>query len=118
MTFIEFEKYVTKYAIELEFHEVYGFVDYWCATNEGEKKMHFQKQKTFDIRRRMKQWQRNLKKWNKVAVSVMPNYYDKNYEYKLEKEKGLNEVMKYHKHLIAHGWKKLYASGGTNWKKP
>lgn len=120
MTEQDFETAVRDYAIQIDFKEnlIQEFLGHWCAVSEGGRKMHWQKQETFDIRRRMQQWQRNFEKWNKVAVNVMPNYYDKNYEYKLEKEKGINEVMKYHKHLIAHGWKKLHGPGGTSWVKP
>lgn len=42
------------------------FLDYWT---EGKIKMRFEKQKTFDIKRRLATWKKNDKKFNKdVAV--------------------------------------------------
>lgn len=43
-----------------------GFVNYWCdgESNPKCRKMRFEKQKTFDIKRRLATWARNDKKFN------------------------------------------------------
>lgn len=41
------------------------FVDYWTEHGENDRKMRFEKEKSFDISRRFKTWQRNSKKFNK-----------------------------------------------------
>ena len=109
----EFEEAVNNYSKDMEFTEVENFVEYWCAKNEGGRKMHWQKQKTFDIKRRMKQWQRNSKTWN-TKSNGMPNTYNPIYEKNLQ----MDDVMRYHRHLISLGWEKLHGPGGTTWKKP
>ncbi len=37
------------------------FINYWC---EGEKKMRYQKQSTFEIKLRLLRWAKNQKKWD------------------------------------------------------
>jgi hypothetical protein len=38
------------------------FYDYWTETNEGGRKMRFEMQKVFDMKRRLKTWDNNNKK--------------------------------------------------------
>ena len=46
--------------------------------------------------------------------TTMPNYYDARYERTL----NMTQARDYHKHLMALGWKKISAPGGTNWQAP
>ena len=46
--------------------------------------------------------------------TTMPNYYDARYERSL----NMTQARDYHKHLLALGWKKISAPGGTNWQAP
>lgn len=39
------------------------FVDYWTEQNPSKTKMRFEMEKTFDIKRRLKRWVDNSKKW-------------------------------------------------------
>lgn len=43
------------------------FVEYWCdgENNPRARKMRFEKQKTFDIKRRLTTWAKNEKEWSK-----------------------------------------------------
>ena len=41
------------------------FVDYWCESNLNGKKLRFEKEKTFDIKRRLKTFWRNSVNWEK-----------------------------------------------------
>jgi len=48
-----------------------------------------------------------------------PNYYDSNFEKQLEKDAGINAVMKYHKHIRSLGWVLLNKNmGPPRWFKP
>ena len=40
------------------------FVAYWTETNKTGKKMKFEMEKTFDIKRRLIRWEKNEKKWD------------------------------------------------------
>lgn len=48
-----------------------------------------------------------------------PNYYDKDYEKQLEKDSGMDAVIKYHKHLKSIGWILMNKNmGPPRWFKP
>lgn len=57
----EFTKKVEGYNAEIKLPdiEIEKFLNYWLQ--DGGQKLHFEKQKTFDIKRRMKTWQLNIK---------------------------------------------------------
>ena len=40
------------------------FVDYWTEKNISGKKMKFEMQKTFDIKRRLARWVKKSEQWN------------------------------------------------------
>ena len=48
----------------------------------------------------------------------LPQYYDADFEKRLEKDAGSQAVMKYHQHLIGLGWVKLTNMCGQRWVKP
>jgi hypothetical protein len=54
-------------AIQINFDDLDNFIDYWTEKSPLGKKMRWQKQKTFDVKRRMLRWQRN--NFNKPKVS-------------------------------------------------
>lgn len=45
--------------------EVDRFIDYWCEYSINGRKMRFEKEKVFDIKRRFATWKRNAEKWEK-----------------------------------------------------
>jgi hypothetical protein len=49
-----------------------AFIDFFTATNDGGKKQHWQKQKTFSIKQRWATWLRNTKKWEKPVYKKVP----------------------------------------------
>lgn len=48
------------------------FFDYWTEHNENGKKMRFEKEKTFDISRRLARWSKNNSSNNKPSGSSLP----------------------------------------------
>lgn len=48
------------------------FVSYWTETSLNGKKMRFQGQKYFDIKRRFSTWKKNSKNWDKNDFSNQP----------------------------------------------
>ena len=44
-----------------------AFNDYWTESNTGGNKMRFEKQKTFDTKRRLKRWIDNQKEWKPIT---------------------------------------------------
>lgn len=60
-------------------------------------------------------------KFNVLWASLnrkFPDYYSEDYEKQLERDSGLNVVMKYQRHLISKGWIKWHGMGGTTWSRP
>jgi predicted transcriptional regulator len=56
-----------KIAKEISFSDLDNFIDYWTEKTPRGKKMRWQKQSTFDVKRRMQRWARN--NYNKPIVS-------------------------------------------------
>ena len=54
-------------AEEIKFTDLDAFIDYWTEKSPLGKKMRWQKQKTFDVKRRMQRWAKN--NFNKPKVS-------------------------------------------------
>lgn len=48
------------------------FFDYWTEHNENGKKMRFEKEKTFEISRRLARWSKNNSRNNKPSTSNLP----------------------------------------------
>lgn len=48
------------------------FFDYWTEHNENGKKMRFEKEKTFEISRRLARWSKNNSSNNKPSISNLP----------------------------------------------
>ena len=48
------------------------FFDYWTEHNENGKKMRFEKEKTFEISRRLARWSKNNRSNNKSSISNLP----------------------------------------------
>ena len=46
------------------------FVSYWTETSLNGKKMRFEGQKYFDIKRRFATWKKNAKNWDKTDISA------------------------------------------------
>ena len=66
----EFSDLVKKKAVEVENisdEQINNFIYYWTESNEGGKKMKFEMQKTFDIKRRLVKWRDNNIEWGKTG---------------------------------------------------
>lgn len=57
-----------KFAAKVKNYTIYSnvilneFIDYWTESGENDKKMRFEKEKSFDISRRLKRWTRYSRK--------------------------------------------------------
>lgn len=60
--------YIEQYGKEL----IREFFDYWTERNENGKKMRFEKEKTFEISRRLARWSKNNGNNNKSSKSNLP----------------------------------------------
>ena len=63
-----------KIANELEFTDLANFIDYWTEKSPRGKKMRFEKQSTFDVKRRMQRWMRNQKPDKRDLNKVMTEW--------------------------------------------
>ncbi len=54
------EPYFEKYGKQM----IKEFVEYWTEIGVNDKKMRFEKEKTFGVSRRLSTWKRNNDKWN------------------------------------------------------
>jgi hypothetical protein len=59
--------------VNFDCNMVSEFIDYWTECGENDRKMRFEKEKSFDISRRLKTWQRNSKKFNKQPTQTEIN---------------------------------------------
>lgn len=51
-----------------------SFFDYWTEINENGRKMRFEKQKTFEIKKRLARFKMNQQKWNKPQKQTKKRY--------------------------------------------
>ena len=63
-----------KIAEDINFIDIDNFIDYWTEKSPNGKKMRWQKQKTFDVKRRMLRWQKN--DFNKPKVSQTDHMFN------------------------------------------
>ena len=61
-------------ADEINFNDIDNFIDYWTEKSPRGRKMRFEKQKTFDVKRRMQRWMRN--NFNKPKVSQTDHMFN------------------------------------------
>ena len=54
-----------------------NFIYYWTESNEGGKKMKFEMQKTFDIKRRLVKWRDNNIEWGKTGKKANDSFESK-----------------------------------------
>lgn len=94
-----------------------AFSDYWTEHNEPvthNTKMRFEREKVFQISRRLQTWKNNNSKWEKKTNGkIFISYYDKKYASKMKPE----EHQRYKMHLETLG----YVFGGNErglWVKP
>ncbi len=52
--------------------QVNNFIDYWTESNKNGKKMKFEMQKTFDIKRRLVKWRDNNNEWKVKKKTYQP----------------------------------------------
>lgn len=57
--------------------QVNSFISYWTESNEGGKKMKFEMQKTFDIKRRLIKWRDNDAEWNGGSKKTIDKFISK-----------------------------------------
>lgn len=48
------------------------FIEYWTETSLNGKKMRFEGEKYFNIKRRFSTWKKNSKNWDKSDISNQP----------------------------------------------
>jgi len=60
----KFSDEVYKYSYDLEMSK--EFIDYWTEPNRSKTKLRYELEKTFDIGRRLKSWQKRQKQYNKT----------------------------------------------------
>ena len=60
----KFSDIVYKYSYDLEMSK--EFIDYWTEPNRSKTKLRYELEKTFDIGRRLKSWQKRQKQYNKT----------------------------------------------------
>lgn len=51
---------------------IIDFLEYWTEHSLNGKKMRFEKEKVFDVKRRWSTWKKNNQKWNKKPESNYP----------------------------------------------
>jgi len=76
----EFSDIVKKKAVEVENiadEQINNFIYYWTESNEGGKKMKFEMQKTFDIKRRLVKWRDNNIEWGKTGKKANDSFESK-----------------------------------------
>ena len=56
-----FKREVLKLVVELDFKDGENFIDYWTEKSHNDKKARWEKQSSFDIKRRIQRWMRNSK---------------------------------------------------------
>lgn len=76
----KFFNLVKKKALEVENiseKQIENFIYYWTESNEGGRKMRFEMQKTFDIKRRLIKWRDNNIEWGKTGKKVKETFESK-----------------------------------------
>ena len=61
----------------MKVEQVENFISYWTESNKNGKKMKFEMQKTFDIKRRLIKWRDNNIEWSKTGKSSMKPFESK-----------------------------------------
>ena len=61
---LDFKKLVNSTGLETNKDTIESFIEYWTEKNMSGKKMKFEMQKTFDVKRRLQRWIQNAKDWN------------------------------------------------------
>ena len=62
-----FETKVHQFGIldnDFNYNQVNEFFEYWTEHGDNDKKMRFEKEKSFGIKRRLETWKKNSKKWD------------------------------------------------------
>lgn len=92
------------------------FCDYWFEMNYKGKKMRFEKETTFDVKRRVGTFKRNQEKWNtpREKRNTLPNFFNKSLWQKLDPEK----MREYKLKLQGLGWQYFTSQSGNHWLSP
>ena len=91
-----------------------NFFLYWTEPNKSQTKMRWELEKTWNLTLRLKRWARHNFSSNGNNNSKHPDYYDSQYERKLD----AGRVSDYHKHLKSLGWTTSYSpAAGMVWTK-
>lgn len=92
------------------------FTDYWCEISPRGKKMRFEKEKTFDPKRRIATWKNHSLQWNKEPEKeeTFPSYFQKSLWQRLQGDR----MIQYKDHLKRLGWFYQSSPGGTFWRSP
>ena len=92
------------------------FCDYWFEISHKGKKMRFEKEKTFGVKRRLATWRRHAADWNKSPKNndTLPNYFNK----QLWRSLSIDRCNEYKLHLIKLGWHFSASPGGSFFQSP
>ena len=95
---------------------IQAFCDYWFEMSFNGKKMRFEKERTFGLKRRLATWKNNSRNWNKSPEKdeSLPNYFNKHLWQKLDPVR----IKEYKEHLCRLGWQYSTSPGGTFWRSP
>ncbi len=69
----DFRLKVNKFEVDYGLDLITEFYYYWTEHNEGGKKMKFEMQKVFDIKRRLVTWSKNQKRFNNDKSNTKKN---------------------------------------------
>jgi len=58
-----------------------GFIDYWTEPNKSNTKMKFELNKTWSTKLRLKNWDKNQKKWDKPTNNTLSHRHQKGQDY-------------------------------------
>ena len=95
---------------------IQAFCDYWFEISYMGKKMRFEKERTFGIKRRLATWKNNSISWNKSPEKseTLPAYFNKKLWQSLSPEK----IQIYKAHLSRLGWQYFTSQSGNHWLSP
>lgn len=74
----DFYKILSPYSVDYSVEVINNFFDYWSEHGLKDRKMRFEKEKSFNISLRLKKWVENDKKWNPKPTSqqIINGRYD------------------------------------------
>lgn len=80
----DFKKYIFSFSNKYPNEMLLEFFEYWSEHGLKDRKMKFEKEKSFGVARRLSTWQKFSKKFNKLSnLEVDPNKFDEMKKYEI-----------------------------------